>query len=1774
VYLFLTAAIFAVALPAMAAPSLTSISPTSGYPGTSVTLNGTAFGATQGSGSVWLGSKLAGSIVSWSNTQIVAVVATGAATGSAQVQQGGTWSNSIAFTVIKPNIISISPTSGYPGSQVTINGTNFGASQGSGSVWLGNKLAGSIVSWSSTQIVAVVDATALSGSVQVQQNTVWGNSVTFTVIQPNITSISPTSGYPGSNVTINGTNFGASQGSGSVWLGNKLAGSIVSWSNTQIVATVAATALSGNAIVQQGGVWSNSIAFTVIQANITSISPTSGYPGTQVTINGTNFGATQGTGSVWLGNQLAGSIVSWSNTQIVATVATTALSGSAQVQQGGVWSNSIAFTVIQPNITSISPTSGITGTQVTITGTNFGAAQGSGSVWLGSKLAGSIVSWSNTQIVATVDSGSITGNAIVQQGGVWSNSVAFTVNTPTLTSVSPATARAGEEITLTGTNFGSTQGSGSVWLGDKLAGSIVSWSATQIVATVAMGAKPGTAQVQQGGVWSNNFAFDVIIPVVTELGPDSGHVLSEVDISGSGFGATQGDGKVWIGTKYATVLAWGDEVITAVVPAGAESGGLQVYRNGVWSNALNFEVTECPVAEDPQDTDGNDVVWIDDDGVPAGTTVGAAGIAWSSYQKMHGTMAFHAVDANQDTIGLRGVSFTGLSGSIATRDTLFLDVLSEECGPAQQIIVTWQTDGGPRTAYWGPNVRNLGPAAVQVSEDPIEPGYWQRLNVDPDDLDLTGRTVTGVTVEHVDGRVWFDYIGVNVPPPCGPPAPDDVSGEFNPLDVVFFEDSFPAGTSVDEPGVVWDTTYHAGGTQSFTHASPDFEQPQTISLTGFNPPFTPHRYDALFVWVLIDGCEIPRQLKVTWKTSTGNKVVWYGSQGDVYGTGGVYGGNMPQAGQWRRLSVNVNAFPNYTGSVHGVVLENYGGHVWWDHAGRTTGNGCLEESWQNRPNTLHNDDELWIDEAFPAGATVDGSGWVWSDRQRSTNDLSFNYPDLNNHQPQHISVQGFTPVPIDPNGFLFAYVFQNSCNPPEEILLTWETSAGPKSAYWGANPYNSTGVSMGPLPRLRAWERLEVPASLLGIEEGDTVTGFTIDQYRGQAFYDTIGARPECTLTELPPATDFRVSDTIWIEDETPAGFVAHDVDFTSDQKTSGSTSFTSTDGSVTGVHTLSFDFPANYLGSMEGDSILLYVLLDPCNPPRQIAFKFTYPEGYSRASFGDSIIPGGSGGGPLPGSDGWQRVQLPFSSLGLQFTNDLVNLEISTVGGRAWFDHLGKSCFVAPMSQNMPVDEEDVLWFEGELPAESTATPGIVWEPERNLNGISSFTSVNASTYGTHTIAISDLPPQLIGPDDALVFYAHTDHCPPASQIQVTWHLESGQTRSAWWGGTSGTGHHGGDIVLGWGHYFVPATTLNMVGERVVGITFVNEGGRASFNHVGVNAPACFAATATAPVIPPGDEAWFEDSWSASAPQYTEGRWDTRQHASGTAAITSDVYGQYYSGIIAAQNFTGTPPSALQAGGEVVMWVFIDPCDIPQFIQVQWTTSLGDRTFYWGSFPHIFGTYMGPLPAAGYWARLAMPVDAELDGAIPTSILASWYSAKVWFDHIGATTGACIATPDAPTLPTAAQIWMDDEVPPSSTGSTGPFVTNQHASGTHSLRLAGAGQQSFVISVPPWTVGPSESLAFTMLVDPCAETPQEIVVSWMSVETGEWLRAFWGTDLIGSNGSSHNLDMGSIPATNEWHVIEIDPALLGLGTDGIIGLRVETVGGRVWFDRFGTHAP
>ena len=70
---------------------------------------------------------------------------------------------------------------------------------------------------------------------------------------------------------------------------------------------------------------------------------------------------------------------SWSDTQVVATVPVSRLSGVVYVvTQAGAQSNLVSLTVAAPNITSISPTTVSPGGQVTITRDKFRVRAGHG----------------------------------------------------------------------------------------------------------------------------------------------------------------------------------------------------------------------------------------------------------------------------------------------------------------------------------------------------------------------------------------------------------------------------------------------------------------------------------------------------------------------------------------------------------------------------------------------------------------------------------------------------------------------------------------------------------------------------------------------------------------------------------------------------------------------------------------------------------------------------------------------------------------------------------------------------------------------------------------------------------------------------------------------------------------------------------------------------------------------------------------------------------------------------------------------------------------------------------------------------------------------------------------------------------------------------------------------------------------------------------------------------------------------------------------------------
>jgi hypothetical protein len=199
-------------------------------------------------------------------------------------------------------------------------------------------------------------------------------------------------------------------------------------------------------------------------------------------------------------------------------------------------------------ITSLSRDSGPVGAVVIITGEGFGATQGSSRVSFGGTTTVP-KNWSNSSISAPVPQGATTGNVVVTVGGAASNGVTFTVTTqaPSITSLNPVSGPIGTPVTVTGINFGTTQGTSTITFNGTVA-SPSSWTPTSILAKAPFGAATGNVVVTVGGAASNGVLFTITSGTSTlqsiTISPNPANVAagSNVQLTASGHfsdGSTQ-----------------------------------------------------------------------------------------------------------------------------------------------------------------------------------------------------------------------------------------------------------------------------------------------------------------------------------------------------------------------------------------------------------------------------------------------------------------------------------------------------------------------------------------------------------------------------------------------------------------------------------------------------------------------------------------------------------------------------------------------------------------------------------------------------------------------------------------------------------------------------------------------------------------------------------------------------------------------------------------------------------------------------------------------------------------------------------------------------------------------------------------------------------------------------------------------------------------------------------------------------------------------------------
>ncbi|HID23817.1 MAG TPA: DUF1553 domain-containing protein, partial [Planctomycetaceae bacterium] len=167
---------------------------------------------------------------------------------------------------------------------------------------------------------------------------------------------------------------------------------------------------------------------------------------------------------------------------------------------------------------------------------------------------------------------------------------------------------------------------------------------------------------------------------------------------------------------------------------------------------------------------------------------------------------------------------------------------------------------------------------------------------------------------------------------------------------------------------------------------------------------------------------------------------------------------------------------------------------------------------------------VWIDDDLPPGAkpAVAGGASKWEfvtkpdhpvfSGQRSTRRRA-------KELAQHFFTEASPGLRIHAGDVLFAHVFIDPKDPPQEIMLQFNDGNWEHRAYWGANKIDwgkdgtpSRRQISDSLPEAGRWVRVEVPVGQVGLKPGSVLNGWAFTQFGGTVYWDKAGIK-----SRVPP---------------------------------------------------------------------------------------------------------------------------------------------------------------------------------------------------------------------------------------------------------------------------------------------------------------------------------------------------------------------------------------------------------------------------------------------------------------------------------------------------------------------------------------------------------------------------------------------------------------------------------------------------------------------------------
>ncbi len=303
---------------------------------------------------------------------------------------------------------------------------------------------------------------------------------------------------------------------------------------------------------------------------------------------------------------------------------------------------------------------------------------------------------------------------------------------PSISNLTPSSGSIGESVTISGSNFGSSQGNNNVTF-NGIPGAITSWAVTSITVTVPAGATTGNVIVTVDGSPSNGLLFTVTcgFPIVT-TNPATGITPTQATLNGTvnpnacattgwfewgtttSYGQTTAGQPVGSGTTAVAI----SQTLTGLVP-NTTYHYRAVGQNSV-SSSFGADQTFTTLAQPPVVSTGSATNITSTTATLNGTanSNGVSGTVWfeygltASYGSTSGSQAISGAVANNVSITITGLTSNTTyhyrigaqnnGGTSYGTDATFTTLVSQDRLPTSNVSVSgaWSTVGcGGSKAY-------------------------------------------------------------------------------------------------------------------------------------------------------------------------------------------------------------------------------------------------------------------------------------------------------------------------------------------------------------------------------------------------------------------------------------------------------------------------------------------------------------------------------------------------------------------------------------------------------------------------------------------------------------------------------------------------------------------------------------------------------------------------------------------------------------------------------------------------------------------------------------------------------------------------------------------------------------------------------------------------------------------------------------------------------------------------------------------------------------------